>query len=55
MGGKTNSVKTGSQKCKDEDTFINQNFNSLVEDPHVNEQAKESQDVFVEASREAAK
>jgi len=38
MGTKSQSTK-GSQRVINEDTFINVNFNSLVEDPHVNENA----------------
>ena len=54
MGGsKTKSTSAASQACTNEDSFKNNNFNSLVEDAHVNEQAKYSQDVFLEAVKKA--
>ena len=50
MGTKSQSTK-GSNKCTNEETFLNKNFNSLIEDPHVNENAEQSMAVFQEACK----
>jgi len=53
MGTKSQSTK-GSNKCTNEETFLNKNFNSLIEDPHVNENAEQSMKVFQEACQQVA-
>ena len=49
----TKSAYTGSNMLKgtNEDNFLNKNFNSLIEDPHVNTEAEDSMKLFFDSSK----